>query len=142
MSKETMKMGAIPTEKQLDSTVVSYGNCMFCGQTFAIETIGEGGSQEKLDKHATRKCLCTEAKEWSKGENSKDKVEKSIRELFGAESDTTKILIENIERVSQGDIAKITVDSGDGYKGSLTTTPKGVLKVEKNISKKITREVE
>ena len=52
------------------------------------------------------------------------------------------ILIEQIERVSRGYIAKITVDSGDGYKGSLTTTPKGALKVEKAISKKITREVE
>lgn len=137
-----MSNNVIETNKQLDSSAVSYGECMFCGQAFTIETIAEGGSKETLDKHATRMCTCAEAKEWSKAEKSKDKVEKSIRELFGAESDTTKILIENIERVSKGDIAKITVDSGYGYKGTLTTTPKGVVKVEKNISKKITREVE
>ena len=137
-----MSNNVIETNRQLEGTAVSYGNCKFCGQTFAIETIAEGGSQEKLDKHATRMCTCAEAKEWSKAENSKDRVEKNIKELFGAESDTTKILIENIERVSLGDIAKITVDSGDGYKGSLTKTPKGALKVEKNISKKIMREVE
>ena len=142
MSKETMKMGAIPTEKQLDSTAVSYGTCIFCGQTFAIETIGEGGDEEKLNKHATRMCKCDEAKEWSKKENSKDKVEKNIKELFGVDSVITQVLTEQIDRVSNGYVSKITVDSGSGFKGSLTTTPKGALKVEKNISKKITREVE
>lgn len=142
MNQEAIRNNAIPTEKQLDSTAISYGACIFCGQTFAIETIGEGGDEEKLNKHATRMCKCAEAKEWSKKENSKERVEKNIKELFGAESETSTILIEQIERVSRGYIAKITVDSGDGYKGSLTTTPKGALKVEKAISKKITREVE
>lgn len=142
MNQEAIRNNAIPAEKQLDSTAISYGACIFCGQSFAIETIGEGGDEEKLNKHATRKCKCAEAKEWVKKENSKDRVEKNIKELFGPESETTMILIEQIERVSRGYIAKITVDSGDGYKGSLTTTPKGALKVEKAISKKITREVE
>ena len=141
MNKEAMKMNAIPTKKQLDSTAISYGACKFCGQNFTIETIGEGGDQEILDKHATRMCKCDEAKEWRQREDSKDKIEKNITDLFGADSATTKILLENIERVSSGDIAKITVDSGKGYKGSLTTTLKGKLKVEKSISSKITREV-
>ena len=135
-------INTIPTKQQLDGTAVCYGSCMFCGQSFAIETIGEGGDQTILDKHATRMCKCDEAKEFKKKENSKTKVENNIKELFGAESSITQILTEQIERVSSGDIAKITVDTGDGYKGSLTTTPKGNLKVEKNISKKITREVE
>ena len=131
----------MPVKKQEDGTAVSYGCCKFCGQSFAIETIGEGGDQEILDKHATRMCKCDEAKEWRKTEDSKDKIEKNITDLFGADSATTKILLENIERVASGDIAKITIDSGKGYKSSLTTTLKGKLKVEKNIRNTITREV-
>lgn len=135
-------INTIPTKKELDGTAISYGNCIYCGQSFAIETVGEGGDQNILDKHATRMCKCGQAKEYVKRENSQTRVENNIKELFGADSTITTILTEQIERVSHGDIAKITVDTGDGYKGSLTTTPKGNLKVEKNISKKITREVE
>ena len=58
------KGNVIETEKKLDSTAVSYGSCIFCGQSFTIETIGEGGDEEKLNKHATRMCKCAEAKEW------------------------------------------------------------------------------
>lgn len=39
---------AIPTKKELDGTAVSYGSCMFCGQSFAIETIGEGGGPDHI----------------------------------------------------------------------------------------------
>ncbi|MBQ9699666.1 MAG: hypothetical protein IJV71_03505 [Lachnospiraceae bacterium] len=131
----------IPVKKQEDGTAVSYGSCKFCGQSFAIETIGEGGDQEILDKHATRMCKCDEAKEWVKIEDSKDKVEKNITELFGADSATSKILLDNIDSVSSGAIAKITVDSGKGFKGTLTTTLKGKLKVEKQVRTTITREV-
>lgn len=138
---DAIKKGAIPTTKQLDSTAISYGYCKFCGQAFQEETIGEGGDQEILDKNATRMCKCDEAKEWRQREESKTKVEKNINDLFGSDSATTQILLENIERVSSGDIAKITIDSGRGYTGSLTTTLKGKLKVEKSIRNKITREV-
>lgn len=142
MSNEEIKKNAIPTKTQSLAPTICYGSCKFCGQTFAIETVDEGDDQEILDKQATRMCLCAEAKEWCKAENSKNKAENNIKELFGANSIITEILVEQLERVSSGDIVKITVDAGDGYKGSLTTTQKGKLKVEKNISKKITREVE
>ena len=100
------------------------------------------GIRKKLDKHATRKCKCSEAREWVEFENSKERTEKKIKELFESDCTITEILISNIESVAKRDIAKITIDSGAGYKGSLSVTPKGSLKVEKNISKKITWEVE
>ena len=44
---ESIKRNAIPIKTQSLEPTVSYGCCMFCGQSFAIETIGEGGNQKK-----------------------------------------------------------------------------------------------
>ena len=134
-----LEKGIIPA-KRVEGAAQSFGDCIFCGQSFMLNTIGEGGDPEILNKHATRMCKCDEAREWRMRENSVNKATQNIDEMFG-DSVTSSILKENLERVMKGDIAKITVDSGEGYKGELMIGSKFKIKVSKSISKKITREV-
>lgn len=137
---EAMKHMAIPTEKQLDSTTISYGACKFCHQNFALEVLKEGMSEEKLEELATRKCDCNEARNYLSREKKRDKVIGNIVELFGEASTTSTILIEQIDRIASGNVLKVTVDSGNGYKGTLQMTSKGTLKVERSISRKLSKE--
>ena len=115
------------------------GKCKYCDQMFMIDN-DEELTEEELSIEATRQCNCSLASNSRIRETKKCKVKENINQLFGMDEATAIILIENIDRIACDNIASITVDSGAGYKGKMYMTSKGAIKVERNVSKKISME--
>ena len=64
-------------EKELKNV----GTCAYCGQTRAIETLGEV-TQKELDRMATERCVCQGAQEEKKKKARKAKIDEFINKKF------------------------------------------------------------
>lgn len=98
-------------------TVIQYGSCKFCGQTYSFETMGMS-AEEQLDAWATEKCDCSEAKEQREMQESEDRAFKNIERLFGP-YDAGAILKAAVHSVAICAVDSVTVNVGDGVKGEL-----------------------
>lgn len=116
------------------------GTCMYCGQTMILRTSGMA-KQEQLDKWATEKCSCDEAKAAQEKVKAKRTAEENIIRLFREDfPETEAIMKEALVYVENEDVAKVTVDTGNGVKGTLRRTNKGTIVVEMVTSSKKTME--
>ena len=68
------------------------GTCAYCGQTRAIETIGEV-TQAELDVMATERCLCQEAQAEKRKKAMEAKIKEFIHKKFPYEKLAGEILM-------------------------------------------------
>ena len=68
------------------------GTCAYCGQTRAIETIGEV-TQAELDVMATERCLCQEAQTKKRKKAREAKIKEFIHKKFPYEKLAGEILV-------------------------------------------------
>lgn len=128
MSKEH----AIPADKQLLSSEIQTGACVYCGQCFQIETSGNA-TEKDLDQWATEKCDCIDA---LRARNRK-KIKARIDSLFASEyPDTAETLKGIVEAMQDSRVTKITIDTGCGVKAQMSMTTKGYIKIERTETKK------
>lgn len=106
------------------------GTCIYCGQSMILKTVGVP-SQEQLDKWATEKCSCDQAKKAQEKAKAKRTAVDNIQYMFREHHpEVEAIMKEALPYIEDGTIAKIAIDTGTGVKGSMWQTTKGAIKVE------------
>lgn len=120
---------AIPVKKQVESSEIQYGSCKYCGQTYQLETSGMC-EQDRLNEWATEKCDCSAAKEERKREKQELEAQINIKEMFG-EYDAAPILRAAVHPVAMCAVDSVTVNIGNGVKGTIKMTSKGKIQVKK-----------
>lgn len=103
-------MKKLSDERETGMSQIGY--CIYCGQATQIPVEKEA-TQEQLDRWATEKCNCDQAKNQQDWESTKNQSETYIDSLFKEDyPDTAEILKGNVERCFKEKIDKITVKSG------------------------------
>lgn len=121
--------------------MIQTGSCIYCGQTYQLEIEGTR-TEEELNKIATQKCDCEDAKKAHESLCIQQKAEKAIEDYFRTDfPDTASILKAAILPIQANMIDSITVDTGFGIKGKVTTTSKGKIKVERTRTTKNALEI-
>lgn len=117
--------------------------CRFCGQMVQIET-DEKLTEPQAEEKATMMCQCSEAVEYQKEKQRKEKALKNVSILFGEDAAQEKrigegivnILRAAVEEIYSGGLAKITLNLRGGVKGSISQNSKGEINVERSETKK------
>lgn len=111
------------------------GICKFCGQMATRKVLEEWG-QEEIDELATETCECADARLYAHKKGQKERADARITLLFGKENKSVTVpdaavdlLHKAVYPVCEGFIQSITVDIGDGVKGKIHTTSKGIIRV-------------
>lgn len=97
------------------------GACRFCSQIIAIETEEELTSPQ-MEEEATMRCTCSDAIEYQKEKQRKDKALKNVSALFGQDTTQDKrcdesivdILRAAVEEIYTGGLAKVTMNLRGG----------------------------
>lgn len=112
------------------------GTCIYCGQTMILNTVGPA-SREQLDRWATEKCNCEEAKKANERVKMKRTAEDNIRNMFREKYPETEAIMQAaLPYVENEDVLKVSIDTGMGVKGTPSKTTKGTIKVEMATSSK------
>ena len=93
-------------------------------------------NQEEIDELATETCECVNARIYTHKKSQKERAHNKIDLLFG-ENNTTVIvpdaavdlLHKTVYPICEGFIQSATVDMGNGIKGKISITTKGIIKV-------------
>lgn len=93
-------------------------------------------NQEEIDELATETCECVNARIYTHKKSQKERAHNKIDLLFG-ENNTTVIvpdaavdlLHKTVYPICEGFIQSATVDMGNGIKGKISITTKGIVKV-------------
>lgn len=114
------------------------GICKFCGQAAARKALGEWDTEE-INELVTETCECLDARIYAHKKGQKERANASIDLLFGKDNKSVAIpdaaadlLRKAVYPVCEGFIKSVTVDIGNGVKGKIGITPKGIVKVERN----------
>ena len=112
------------------------GTCIYCGQTMMFTTVGLA-EKEQLDKWATEKCTCEQAKKAQEKVKAKRTAEDNIHTMFRERYPEVEAIMQAALPYIEGEnILKVTIDTGNGVKGSICMTNKGTIKVEMATSSK------
>ena len=111
------------------------GSCKFCKQAAMRKVLCEW-NQEEIDELATETCECVNARIYTHKKSQKERAHNKIDLLFG-ENNTTVIvpdaavdlLHKTVYPICEGFIQSATVDMGNGIKGKISITTKGIVKV-------------
>lgn len=102
------------------------------GNTQSVRGMG----QEEIDELATETCECADARLYAHKKGQKERADARITLLFGKENKSVTVpdaavdlLHKAVYPVCEGFIQSITVDIGDGVKGKIHTTSKGIIRV-------------
>ena len=101
--------------------IVKTAKCRFCGQMTQIETDKEL-TQPQAEEQATMTCNCTEAVEYQKEKQRKEKAMMNVSALFGENAAPDKrcgegivnILKAAVEEIYTGGLAKVTLNLRGG----------------------------
>ena len=123
--------------------IVKTAKCRFCGQMTQIETDKEL-TQPQAEEQATMTCNCTEAVEYQKEKQRKEKAMMNVFALFGENAAPDKrcgegivnILKAAVEEIYTGGLAKVTLNLRGGVKASISQNAKGEINVERTETKK------
>ena len=123
--------------------IIKTAQCRFCGQMVQIETDKEL-TQPQAEEQATMTCNCTEAVEYQKEKQRKEKALKNVSVLFGQDAAPEKrvgeeivsILSAAVEEIYTGGLAKVTLNLRGGVKASISQNSKGEINVERTETKK------
>lgn len=134
-------MSGTMIKKQLESSEIQTGACVFCGQIYQFETDGRA-SEERLDQWATNKCDCGDAKRNRERLNKEKKATDSIQELIGNDyPEIVDMLYIGVDMILEEKITKLQIDTGRATKVSVAVNSKGNIKVECTTTKKKSKEV-
>lgn len=103
--------------------IIKTAQCRFCGQMVQIETDKEL-TQPQAEEQATMTCNCTEAVEYQKEKQRKEKAMMNVSALFGENAAPDKrcgegivnILKAAVEEIYTGGLAKVTLNLRGGSK--------------------------
>lgn len=117
--------------------------CRFCGQMTQIEA-DEKLTAAQAEEQATMTCNCTEAVEYQKERQRKEKAMMNVSALFGENAAPDKrcgegivnILKAAVEEIYTGGLAKVTLNLRGGVKASISQNAKGEINVERTETKK------
>ena len=123
--------------------VINTAPCRFCGQMVQIEADGKL-TQPQAEEKATMSCTCSEAVEYQKEKQRKEKALKNVSVLFGEDAAPEKRISEGIvnimraavEEIYSGGLAKVTMNLRGGVKASISQNSKGEINVERTETKK------
>jgi hypothetical protein len=123
--------------------IIKTAQCRFCGQMVQIETDKEL-TQPQAEEQATMTCNCTEAVEYQKEKQRKEKAMMNVSALFGENAAPDKrcgegivnILKAAVEEIYTGGLAKVTLNLRGGVKASISQNAKGEINVECTETKK------
>lgn len=101
--------------------IIKTAQCRFCGQMVQIETDKEL-TQPQAEEQATMTCNCTEAVEYQKERQRKEKAMMNVSALFGENAAPDKrcgegivnILKAVVEEIYTGGLAKVTLNLRGG----------------------------
>ena len=110
--------------------IIKTAQCRFCGQMVQIETDKEL-TQPQAEEQATMTCNCTEAVEYQKEKQRKEKM--NVSALFGENAAPDKrcgegivnILKAAVEEIYTGGLAKVTLNLRGGGQSINFTECKG-----------------
>lgn len=114
--------------------IVKTAQCRFCGQMVQIET-DKKLTQPQAEEQATMTCNCTEAVEYQKEKQRKEKAMMNVSALFGENAAPDKrcgegivnILKAAVEEIYTGGLAKVTLNLRGGVKASISQNAKAFL---------------
>lgn len=123
--------------------IIKTAQCRFCGQMVQIETDKELTAAQ-AEEQATMTCNCTEAVEYQKEKQRKEKAMMNVSALFGENAAPDKrcgegivnILKAAVEEIYTGGLAKVTLNLRGGVKASISQNAKGEINVERTETKK------
>ena len=123
--------------------IIKTAQCRFCGQTVQIETDKEL-TQPQAEEQAIMTCNCTEAVEYQKEKQRKEKAMMNVSAFFGENAAPDKrcgegivnILKAAVEEIYTGGLAKVTLNLRGGVKASISQNAKGEINVERTETKK------
>lgn len=130
-------------EEKSMGDIIKTAQCRFCGQMVQIETDKEL-TQPQAEEQATMTCNCTEAVEYQKEKQRKEKAMMNVSALFGENAAPDKrcgegivnILKAAVEEIYTGGLAKVTLNLRGGVKASISQNAKGEINVERTETKK------
>lgn len=116
--------------------------CRFCGQVVQMDE--EGLTPPQAEEKATMMCKCTQAIEYQKEKQRKEKALKNVSVLFGEDAapgrrireGSLEILHAAVEEIYMGGIEKITLGIRGGIKAVISQNSKGEINVERTETKK------
>lgn len=117
--------------------------CRFCGQFIQVES-DDDMTAPQAEEAAVMLCQCYQAMEYRKEKNRREKALKNVSRLFGKDAPMGKqvsegaaaILLEAVNGIYNGEIAKITLHLRGGVKASISQNSKGEINVERTETKK------
>lgn len=117
--------------------------CRFCGQMIQFEGDHDITEPQKEEK-ATMGCTCSEAVEYQKEKQRKERALKNVSLLFGEDAAPEKrigegivdILQTTVEEIYSGGLAKVTLNLRGGVKACISQNSKGEINVERTETKK------
>lgn len=113
------------------NNLVQVGTCIYCGQTYQLETNG-AAAEEQLNTWATQKCDCEQAIKAQETESIQNDAEENVEGLFRREfPDTASLLKAAIIPIMANTMSAITIDTGKRVKAKVSKTTKGNIKVER-----------
>lgn len=124
--------------------IVKTAQCRFCGQMVQIES-DEELTKPQAEEQATMTCNCSEAVEYQKEKQRKEKAMMNVSALFGEDAAPDKrcgegivnILKAAVEEIYTGGLAKVTLNlRGGGVKASISQNANGEINVERTETKK------
>lgn len=122
-------------ERTAGGVTTKTGSCKFCKQAAMRKVLSEW-SQEEIDELATETCECIDARIYAHKKSQKERAHSRIDLLFGAENKAVTVpdaavdlLHKAVYPICEGFITAITVDIGNGVKGKINITSKGIVKV-------------
>lgn len=123
--------------------IVKTAKCRFCGQMTQIEA-DEELTAAQAEEQATMTCNCTDAVEYQKEKQRKEKAMQNVAALFGEAATPdkrcgegiVKILKAAVEEIYTGGLAKVTLNLRGGVKASISQNSKGEINVERTETKK------
>lgn len=110
--------------------------CRYCGQIYdsMVETEDENIAQEC----ATMMCKCDGAKHYQNQKRREEKTKDNIDlALFEENEKAADFLKQGVPLILEHKLAKITIDTGNGQKVTVSMTNKGNMKVDKTSTKKV-----
>lgn len=122
------------------------GGCKFCGQITALE-VPSDWTAEMCNELATELCGCLDAEIYTRKKRQKEKAVEAIEEQFGdkaeekADEEVIGLLASIAELVIENQLNSGTLDMGNGRKAKIAITTKGLVKVERTMTEKGTKEV-
>lgn len=135
------------TKKEAPGALMpSRGGCRFCGQIAALE-VPVGWTEETCDELATELCGCAAAQAYAGKKRQKEKAMETIEEQFGGKAEkkvgeeVVELLNDIADAVIEEKIDSGTLDIGHGMKAKIAVTAKGLVKIERTVTEKGTKEV-